>query len=63
MLDWYNVLITVKQAMEPIHIRLTFISLDVVRPDQNKIIKIIAPAILEIMKLVIARRLLEQNKI
>ena len=54
MLAWYNVLIKVKQAMDPMHIRLTLISLNVVRPDQNKMIKIIAPAILETMKLVIS---------
>ena len=53
MLDWYNVLINVKEAMDPIQIRLTLISLYVVRPDQNKMIKIIAPAILETMKLAI----------
>ena len=54
MLDWYNVLIRVKQAMDPIQIRLTLNSLNVVRPDQNKMIKIVAPTILETMKLVIS---------
>ena len=54
MLAWYNVLIRVKQAMDPIQIRLTLNSLDVVRPDQNKMIKIVAPVILETMKLVIS---------
>ena len=54
MFDWYNVLIRVKEAMDPIKIRLTLNSLVVVRPDQSKMIKIVAPAILETMKLVIS---------
>ena len=54
MLDWYNVLINVKEAMDQIQIRLTLISSDVERPDQNKMIKIVAPTILETMKLVIS---------
>ena len=54
MLAWYNVLIKVKQAMDPIHIRLTLNSLNVVRPDQNKINKILTTGMQEAMKLVIS---------
>jgi hypothetical protein len=39
--------------MDPIHIRLTLNSLNVVRPDQNKINKILTIGMQEAMKLVI----------
>ena len=54
MLAWYNVLIKVKQAMDQIHTRLTLISLNVVRPDQNKINKILTTGMQEAMKLMIS---------